>query len=112
MRDAATEFAALKAMHSGAELHHEGGKPVVLLPAFKFRAGGTTVEMKLLLVPWAHSGYATRLLFERKLEGSGESRNWGEQTVLTRKWWAPSWKDVVEDQPWISMLGAHLRAVL
>ena len=98
-------------MHPSACLLSEGGKPAVLLPAFTFRAGGDVVEMTLLLFPSGHSGYATRLFFERKLEGAGQSRNWAEHTVVSRKWWAPSWKDVSPDLPWISMLGAHLRAV-
>jgi hypothetical protein len=109
--DTAVEFAAIQAMHPSASLHTEGGNPVVLLPNFKFRAGAKTVQMALLLHPSVHSGYVTRLFFEHKLEGAGQSRNWTEQTVLSRKWWAPSWKDVVAEQPWTSMLGAHLRAV-
>jgi hypothetical protein len=109
--DTAVEFAALQAMHPSASLHTEGGNPVVLLPNFKFPAGDKTVEMTLLLYPSVHSGYVTRLFFERRLEGVGKSQNWNEHTVLARKWWAPSWKDVVADQPWTSMLGAHLRAV-
>jgi hypothetical protein len=109
--DTAVEFAALQAMHPSAALHTEGGNPAVLLPNFKFRVGDKTVAMTLLLYPATHSGYATRLFFEQKLEGAGQSQNWTEHTVLSRKWWAPSWKDVVSDQPWTSMLGAHLRAV-
>lgn len=111
MTDTAVEFAALQSMQPSASLHTEGGNPVVLLPKFKFRAGEKTVEMTLLLYPAKHSGYDTRLFFEQKLEGVGQSQNWTEHTVLSRKWWAPSWKDVVADQPWTSMLGAHLRAV-
>lgn len=111
MIDAAVEFASIQAMHPSASLHQEGGQPVVLLPSFKFRAGDKTVEMALLLYPAGHSAYVTRLFFEQKLEGVGQSRNWTEHTVLSRKWWAPSWNNVVVDQPWVSMLGAHLRAV-
>jgi hypothetical protein len=111
VRDTNAEFATLKAMHPAAELHSEGGKPVVLLPAFKFRAAGAGVQMNLLLYPRSHSGYVTRLFFEKKLDGAGPSKNWTEHTVLSHKWWTPSWKNVVEDQPWISMIGAHLRAV-
>lgn len=111
MTDAAAEFATMQAMHPAASLHTEGGNPVVYLPDFKFRSGAKSVQMALLLHPSAHSGYVTRLFFQQKLEGAGQSRNWTEHTVLGRKWWAPSWKDVGVEQPWISMLGAHLRAV-
>ena len=109
--DSATEFAAVKAMHPTATLHSENNIPVVLLPAVKFRAGGRSVQMALLLYPAPHSGYVTRLFFEQKLEGAGQSTNWNMHTVLGRSWWAPSWKDVAPEQPWTSMLCAHLRAV-
>ena len=109
--DAEAQFAALQAMHPGATLHQENGVPVVLLPDFKFRVGANTEQMALLLHPSSHSGYVTRLFFERKLEGAGQSRNWTVHTVLGRTWWSPSWNNVVADQPWTSMLCAHLRAV-
>lgn len=109
--DAAVEFAVLQAMHPGASFHQEGGTPVVLLPEVKFRAGANTQQMTLLLYPSSHSGYTTRLFFERKLEGVGQSRNWTAHTVLGRTWWAPSWNNVGGEQPWTSMLYAHLRAV-
>ena len=111
MTETDAKFAALQAMYPAASLHAEGGKPVVLLPDAKFHAGGKAEQMALLLFPSEHSGYVTRLFFERKLEGAGESRNWTEHTVLSRKWWAPSWKDVIASQAWTSMLCAHLRAV-
>ena len=111
MTDGAAEFAAIQAMHPSASLHKEGGVPMVLLPDFKFRAGTKTMQMTLLLCPSTHSGYVTRLFFEQKLEGAGQSQNWTTHTVLSRTWWSPSWKDVVVEQPWTSMLGAHLRAV-
>lgn len=105
------EIAALQVMHPGAVVHSEGGVAVVLLPDVKFRAGAQSTQMNLLLFPAGHSGYVTRLFFERKLEGAGASQNWTQHTVLGRSWWAPSWNNVSPDQPWTSMLGAHLRAV-
>lgn len=107
----ASNLASLRALYPTAALHTEGGNAVALIPDAKFRAGGKTEQMALLLVPFAHSGYVTRLFFERALPGVGASQNWTEHTVLGRKWWAPSWKDVVPSQPWISMLCAHLRAI-
>ncbi len=112
MSEEVPPFAALQAMHPAASLHTEGGQLVALLPKVKFViAGGTSVEMNLLLFPAAHSGYVSRLFFERKLEGAGRSQNWNQHTVLGRAWWAPSWQDVNPNQPWPSMLCAHLRAV-
>ena len=112
--DVASEFAALKEMHPAAVLHTEGSKPVILLPATKFRAGGAAMQMNLLLYPSAHSGYATRLFFERKILGTAQNwtdGNWSQHTVLSGSWWTPSWKDVSPEQPWTSMLMAHLRSV-
>lgn len=111
MSEAAIEFAALQALHPSASLHTENSVSVAYLPDFKFRAGGKGVQMALLLYPGSHSGYVTRLFFERSLPGAGPSNNWAQHTVLGRTWWAPSWKDVTPDQPWTSMLCAHLRAV-
>jgi hypothetical protein len=106
-----TALAGVQAMCATASLHTEGGQPVALLPEVKFRAGGKSVVMALLLYPANHSGYSTRLFFERKLEGAGESQNWTEHTLLSRKWWAPSWNYVSAALDWGSMLTAHLRAV-
>ena len=57
-------------MHERAVLLKEGGKPVALLPAFSFRAAGRRETMDLLLVSFEHSGYTTRLFFERKIRAS------------------------------------------
>lgn len=111
MTEVDAKFAAIKGVHPQAALHSEGGKPIVLLPDTKFQAGGKMQQMALLLVPFSHSGYITRLFFENPLRGCGVSQNWTEHTVIGRRWWAPSWKDVSPNQPWESMLTAHLRAV-
>lgn len=102
-------FVGLKAMHPAAVLIKEGGKPVAFLPAFGFTAGTATHRMDLLLVPFAHSGYVTRLFFERQIEGRGS--NWKQLRVAERNWWAPSWNHVPANLPWTQMLLAHLRAV-
>lgn len=107
--DAAKEFASLKVMHPGAVLLKEGGQPVALLPAFGFTAGDQPHKMDLLLVPFAHSGYITRLFFARKIDG--RAANWNEHRVAERNWWAPSWNHVPASMPWTQMLSAHLRAV-
>lgn len=107
--DAAKEFTSLKAMHAEAVLLKEGGQPVALLPAFGFTAGGKPHHMDLLLVPFAHSGYVTRLFFERKIEG--RAANWNQHRLIERNWWAPSWNHVPSTMRWTQMLSAHLRAV-
>jgi len=107
--DLVADFAGLKAMHADAVLLKEGGKSVALLPAFGFVAGDQPYRMDLLLVPFLHSGYVTRLFFERKIEGHGA--NWNQHRVIERNWWAPSWSDVPGSLRWTQMLMAHLRAV-
>jgi hypothetical protein len=107
--DSAKDFAGLKAMHAGAVLLKEGGQSVALLPAFGFTAGGHPFRLDLLLVPFAHSGYVTRLFFEHQIAGRGS--NWNQHRLLERNWWAPSWNHVPASLRWTQMLLAHLRAV-
>lgn len=104
-----TEFATLTALHSIARLLSEGGRPVVLLPRFSFQAAGKDAQMDLLLVPWEHSGYVTRLFYERAIPE--RVQNWSQHVVLSRNWWAPSWNHVPATYPWREILLAHLRAV-
>lgn len=109
MSDPEAEFARLKAMHETAALLKEGGRPVALLPAFTFTAAGRAETMDLLLVPFEHSGYITRLFFERRIEGRGN--NWNPHRVVDRNWWSPSWNHVPATLQWPAMLCAHLRGV-
>ncbi|ATQ68965.1 MULTISPECIES: hypothetical protein [Methylosinus] len=110
MSDSAKELAQLKAMHGSAVLLKEGGQPVALLPTFGFTAaGGKAFRMDLLLVPFMHSGYVTRLFFERQIADRGS--NWTQHRLVERNWWAPSWNYVPASLRWTQMLLAHLRAV-
>lgn len=109
MTDAASNFAGLKAMHREAVLLKEGGQAVALLPSFGFIAADSAFRMDLLLVPFLHSGYETRLFFERKIEGRGA--NWNQHRVIERNWWAPSWNHVPASLRWTQILLAHLRAI-
>ncbi|MDR6661276.1 hypothetical protein J2W51_003862 [Tardiphaga robiniae] len=109
MTDAAANFAGLLAMHRDAVLLKEGGQHVALLPSFGFMAGDTPYRMDLLVVPFAHSGYDTRLFFETKIEGRGA--NWNPHRVAERNWWAPSWNHVPATLRWTQILLAHLRAI-
>lgn len=109
MIDSPQGFDALQTLHESCCLLREGGRPVVLLPAFGFRAAGREERMDILLHPSHHSGYATRLFFERNIQGRGA--NWTQHRVVDRQWWSPSWRDVPETMDWAAMLCAHLRAV-
>jgi hypothetical protein len=102
------EFQKIRQVWEAAELRSEGGLPAVYLPNFHFESGGQSVTMDLLLYPHSHAGYVTRLFFRRSL---GRGPNWGSHFLCGETWWAPSWKDVGENQPWTSMLANHLKAV-
>jgi hypothetical protein len=104
-----TEYSALKLLHAAARLLPEGGRPVVLLPAFSFRAAGRDQKMDLLLVPWEHSGYATRLFYQNAISERGQ--NWTQHCVIDRNWWAPSYNGVLTTLPWREILCAHIRSV-
>lgn len=107
--DSGQKFDNLKSMHTSAVLLKEGGQHVALLPGFGFTAGGCAHRMDLLLVPFAHSGYVTRLFFEREIDG--RASNWKQYRLLERNWWAPSWNHVPVTMRWTQMLSAHLGAV-
>jgi hypothetical protein len=107
--DPEAQLIQMQSILSEARLLREGGNPVVLLPRFAFRAAGRIETMDLLLIPWNHSGYMTRLFFERALTHRG--RNWTTHRVLERIWWTPSYNEVAPTLPWREMLCAHLRSV-
>lgn len=107
MTDAAAEFQKVKGLHPDAVLLTEGGNPVVFLPKFSFRAAAANVVMDLLLVPFFHTGYATRVFFERQIAERGA--NWRNYRVTDREWWAPSFNNVPASLPWTAILCAHLR---
>jgi hypothetical protein len=109
MSDAAAEFAKMKMLHADAVLLQEGGHPVVLLKGFSFVAGTRSEKMDLLLYPSSHSGYDSRLFFERQTAGA--KKPWTQHRVLERNWWAQSWEKVKPQLPWTAMLCEHLRAV-
>lgn len=109
MIDATSEFEKLKAVHPSAQMAREGEQAIVLLPGFEFCSANRDLRMDLLLHPFAHSGYTTRLFFERLVEGKGQ--NWSQHCVAGRQWWTCSWNDVHADMDWRGMLYAHLRAV-
>jgi hypothetical protein len=109
MTSADLELNALRQICPGAAILKEGGKPVVLLPDAKFESAGQPQKMTLLLVPFEHTGYSTRLFFQRKIEGRGA--NWNQHRVVDQQWWTPSWNNVPASLPWPAILLAHLRAV-
>lgn len=109
MIDVEAEYQRLKTLRETAVLLKEGGSALVLLPKFSFRSASAELVMDLLLVPFQHSGYITRLFFEQQVAGKGQ--NWTQHRIVERQWWAPSWKDVKPTLPWPAMLCAHLRAV-
>lgn len=108
MRDPAEELDRLRALCPEAELWPEGGRHAAILPRFAFKHRGTAAVEDLLLVPFAHSGYETRLFFRRQLT---TDQTWHAHVVCGQTWWSPSWRGVLEDRPWTEILADHLRAV-
>ena len=64
--------------------------------------------MDLLLVPFDHSGYETRLSL---MEPALQSPKWTQYTVCGNPWWALSWRGVSPSLLWTQILSGHLRAV-
>jgi hypothetical protein len=104
----AEEFEKFCEAWPGAQLRSDGGNAGVYVPAFEFSSGGQAVTMDLLLYPHSHSGYVTRLFFRQAL---ARGQNWRSHFVCGETWWAPSWNNVQPNQPWVSMLANHLKAV-
>ena len=109
MSSTAQEFAALRALHEAAVLLKEGGLQVALLPSFPFAANSCPETMGLLLVPFSHSDYNTRLFSERKINNRGS--NWNGHRVVDRNWWSPSWHHISAEMHLPAILYAHLKAV-
>jgi hypothetical protein len=86
----------------------DGGKTIPLLPNVLFHGDGQDQRMDLLLYPYEHSGYTTRLFFKKPLACGS---NWAQHMVCEEPWWAPSFQGVQADQPWYRILARHLRAV-
>lgn len=106
--DAAAELETLRAMCEGAEKWTEGGQPVAYLPRFRFKVQGEERVADLLLMPFAHSGYETRLFFR---EPQTTDQAWSTIVVCGQPWHAVSWRGVMPDLPWRQILAAHLRAL-
>lgn len=108
MRDAAEELDRLRGLCPEAQLWPEGGRHAAFLPGFAFKLRGQPTAEDVLLVPFTHSGYETRLFFRRQLTAD---QVWHVHVVCGQTWWSPSWRGVLEDRPWTEILADHLRAV-
>lgn len=86
----------------------EGGTIFAFLPRLRFHAKGTVQIMDVLLCPSAHSGYDTRLFFDRAVPGYQGS--WYPQQILARGWQTISWRGVSPNQAWTRILAEHLGA--
>ena len=102
-------FAALLALYPVAKVIVESGFTYIYLPKLKVDTGGATVETDALLCLNQHSGYPTRLFLAQQIAGKGG--NWTTHGILGRQWHTWSWNYVAADQPALSILGNHLRAL-
>lgn len=103
-------FEALKALIPAAELFREGGVAGAYIPQLAIATQQGEVHADVLLFPHAHSGYVSRLFFERQLQGE-KAQNWTSHSLGGRTWWACSWQGVEPSLPWIEVLACHLKAV-
>jgi hypothetical protein len=105
----ADKLSALQKFYPTAEALMEGGQLMAHLPGMKIDTPGGTLEINALLCPHEHSGYRTRLFFDRQI-GSPRPLNWTSHSLGGKSWWTWSWQDVGAELPWIEMLANHLRA--
>lgn len=84
----------------------EGNVGLIYLPAQAIEVAGQGQVVDLLLCPAEHSGYQTRLFFDRPFPQ--RAANWTVHTLLGRSWHTFSWNGVAANQPWEQILLAHL----
>ncbi|MDF2812112.1 MAG: hypothetical protein K0S56_3143 [Microvirga sp.] len=107
MRDPASELRKLRRICRRAELHEDGGQPLVHLPELRIQYAGGVETVDGLLCPGQHSGYSSRLFLSKPFPARGQ--NWTTHNILGAPWHAMSWNGVDPSLGWDEILGAHLR---
>jgi hypothetical protein len=99
----------LQKVYPAAQLMSDGGITYIYLPELKFVSGQETQVLQALLCPELHSGYSTRLFLEKPL--NTKCANWTQHTILNRAWHTWSWNNIAANQPALSILANHMRAL-
>jgi hypothetical protein len=97
---------ALRVLNPDARIMPEGNLGLIFLPAQSIEVASERHTADLLLCPHEHSGYQTRLFFDRPFVQ--RAANWTHHTLIGRGWHTFSWNGVPADQPWDQILLAHL----
>lgn len=103
----AEKLEELKRTYPTAALLSDGGYDLISLPKLTINTGGVDAVYDALLCPRAHSGYMTRLFLDRVVNGRGQ--NWKSFPILGKTWWACSLQGIAAEQPYLTILLAHLR---
>ena len=103
------EFEKLKAVFPSAQALGNGDRINVFLPKLPIRSNGKLIHRDVLLCPYEHGGYDTRLFLSEPVEGKGQ--NWSTHTLFTRNWHTWSWRYVSAAQAWSAILANHLAAL-
>lgn len=107
MMDPASELRKLRRICRRAELHEDGGQPLVHLPELRVQHAGAVEMVDGLLAPRPHGGYVSRLFLSKPFPDRGQ--NWTTHHLLGALWHAMSWNGVDPCLGWDEILGAHLR---
>ena len=107
MRDPTSELRKLRRICRRAELHEDGGQPLVHLPELRIQHAGVVETVDGLLCPRQHGGYVSRLFLSKPFPSRGQ--NWTTHNILGTPWHAMSWNAVDPGLGWDEILGAHLR---
>ncbi len=106
---------ALQAVYPSALTVRDGPYELIHFPKLAIQVGGEELKLEALLCPQAHKGYVTRLFLSQSLRSfpsvRAKTANWTSEPFLGRQWHTWSWQGVSADQPLLSMLAAHLRAL-
>lgn len=106
------EIAELKRCHPNLTLAEEGGKVYLRIEGLTLPEGCQPSSVTALLCPSEHSGYSSRLFFDRQITHKGPGTNWNASgvVILGQPWWAVSWKIHPENKRLLGKLQGHLAA--
>jgi len=106
------EIDELTSCFAGLSTASEGGTAFILIPAMNLPAGCDPKTADALLCPTPRDGYPSRLFFSAKISHQGPGQNWNAAgvVILSRQWWAVSWKAQDSNKRLSAILASHLEA--
>ena len=103
----------LKRCYPEPKLLEDGGVDFILISPLHLPPGCNPGLVDGLLCPSPRDGYTSRLFVSAKVVHKGPGQNWSPQdgvVLVSRRWWAVSWKTNQDKLTLLGMVMAHLDA--